>query len=102
GYLGYAYAIVGRRGEAEELAAEDDPASARHQVLIYAALGDRRRCFEALQQLAGADDVLADLYPEEPELAFLSDDPPMRVVRIQRGLSAHPPRVTGSAISLVH
>ena len=86
GYLGYAYAMVGRRREAEALAAEDDPAAARHQVLIYAALGDRERCFDALRRLAEADDVMADLYPGEPELISLRDDPRMRAFLHQRGL----------------
>ena len=88
GYLGYAYAIVGRRREAETLAVETDPAAARHQVLIYAGLGDRQRCFGALQAAAEADDAMADLYPGEPELASLRDDPRMRGFRRQRGLPA--------------
>jgi tetratricopeptide (TPR) repeat protein len=86
GYLGYVQAILGHRQEAEVIADEPDPAAARHQVLIYAALGDRDRCFKALQMLAEADDPIADLYPGEPELADLRDDPAMREFRFQRGL----------------
>lgn len=86
GYLGYAYAIVGRRHEAEQLALEDDPAAARHQVLIYAALGDRSRVYEALQKVAAMDDTMANSYPGEPELAFLRDDPRMTAFRHTRGL----------------
>ena len=89
-YLGYAYAIVGKRHEAEELAAEDDPQATRHQVLIYAGLGDYDRCFDALQQLAKANDVMANIYPGEPELAFLRNDPRMRAFRRQRGLPVNP------------
>ncbi len=81
GYLGYAYAMVGRRADAERLLAEVDPASARHQVLIYAALGDRERAFHALQQLAADDDFMADIYPGQPELASLRDDPRMKDFR---------------------
>jgi hypothetical protein len=88
GYLGYAYALAGHRPEAEALAAEADPAAARHQVLIYAGLGDRERCFEALRRVAEADDVMADLYPGEPELISLRDDPRMREFLHQRGLPA--------------
>jgi TolB-like protein/DNA-binding winged helix-turn-helix (wHTH) protein/Tfp pilus assembly protein PilF len=86
GYLGYAYARVGRRLDAERLAAEDDPAAARHQVLIYAALGDRAATFEALQKIADMDDFMADLYPGEPELAMLRDDPRMKDFRRIRNL----------------
>src|SRR3989441_2771630 len=86
GYLGYAYASVGRRGDAERLAAEEDPAAARHQVLIYAALGERERAFEALQKLAEMDDFMADVYPGEPELASLQDDARMKDFRRRRNL----------------
>ena len=86
GYLGYAYANVGRRNEAFRLAAEDDPARARHQVLIYAALGERWRVFDALRTLAETDDFMADLYPAEPELAALRDDPRMADFRRLRNL----------------
>jgi Flp pilus assembly protein TadD len=54
-YLGYAHALMGRRQDAEALAAEDDPAAVRHQVLIYAGLGDRERSFDPLSWRAGAD-----------------------------------------------
>ena len=86
GYLGYAYARAGRRADAERLAMEDDPAAARHDVLIYAALGDRDRVFEALRKLADLDDFMADVYPGEPELASLVDDLRMRDFRRQRNL----------------
>jgi tetratricopeptide (TPR) repeat protein len=89
GYLGYAYARTGRRGEAERLAEESDPAAARHQVLIYAALGDRERCFEALHELAEMDDFMADVYPGEPELASLRNDPRMEGFRRLRHLGSN-------------
>jgi TolB-like protein/Flp pilus assembly protein TadD len=89
-YLGYAYASVGRRDEAAALAAEHDPMVIRHRVLIYAALGEFDRCFEALNQLAHADDAMADLYPGEPELAFLRNDQRMRALRSQRRLASAP------------
>jgi hypothetical protein len=40
-------------------------------VLIYAGLGNRDRVFEVLREPDEADDVMADIYPAEPELAFL-------------------------------
>jgi tetratricopeptide (TPR) repeat protein len=86
GYLGYTYATIGRRHDAERLAIEEDPAAARHQVLIYAALGDRDRVFDALQKVAAMDDPMADLYPGEPELAFLRDDARMKNFRRIRNL----------------
>lgn len=89
-YLGYAYAKLGRRAEAEALASEDDPAAARHQVVIYAALGDSDRAFAALQQLARADDDLANLDPGEPEVASLRKDPRMRAFCAQRGIPLPP------------
>jgi serine/threonine-protein kinase len=51
GFLGYAYALSGRRKEAELLAVTnvDSPQS---EVLIYAGLGDMDRAFEALERMA--------------------------------------------------
>lgn len=42
--------------------------------------------FEALRTLAEMDDVMADLYPAEPELAALHDDPRMADFRRLRNL----------------
>ena len=86
GYLGYAYATVGLRDEAARLAAEEDPAAARHQVLIFTALDDRKGVFQALQMLVEMHDPMADIYPGEPELASLHDDPHMKDFRRQRNL----------------
>jgi TolB-like protein/DNA-binding winged helix-turn-helix (wHTH) protein/Flp pilus assembly protein TadD len=91
GYLGYAYAKVGRIADAEAIAAEPDPAAARHQALTYAGLGDAARCIAALKAIAGANDYMADLLPGEPELAALRNDPEMREFRRARGLPAAPP-----------
>jgi len=88
GYLGYAYAAVGRRRDAETIASEPDPAAARHQLLIYAALGDHDRCFAALQAMMQAGDWAVDFFPGDPELAPLRDDPRMQAFRRQRGLPA--------------
>ncbi len=55
-------------------------------MLIYAALGKRERVFEALRTLADADDYMADVYPGQPELAFLRDDPQMKDFRRGRNL----------------
>jgi TolB-like protein len=75
-----AYVRSGRRDEAERLAArhQDYP---HRRAIIYAALGDKDRTFEAL-------DRLADLEPHRvvdllsyPELAGLHDDPRFAALR---------------------
>ena len=86
GYLGCVYAKTGRRAEAEQIAAEDDVAKGRHQVLIYAGLGDTDRLFAALNALADNDDYIVDLYPFYPELGFVRRDPRMRELRRKRNL----------------
>ena len=88
GYLGYAYAKVGRTADAQAIAAEPDPAAARHQALTYAGLGDPARCVAALKAMADANDYMADLDPGEPELVALQNDPQMREFRRSRGLPA--------------
>lgn len=86
GYLGHTYAILGRRDDAERLAAEDDPAAARHQVLIYSALGEPERVLESLQKLADLDDFMADVYPLQPELVSLQHDARLKEFRRRRNL----------------
>ena len=51
GWLGYAYAVSGRRGEAEDLLQRNATLPQR-QALICAGLGDKDGAFEALEQLA--------------------------------------------------
>ena len=75
-----AYVMAGRRDEAERLAA-------RHQnyphrlAIIYAALGDKDRTFEALDRLALLEPhrVVDDL--SDPELAGLRSDPRFAALR---------------------
>ncbi len=84
--LGYAYAKVGRRNDAEAIAASDDPAILRHRVLIYSGLGDSDRTMQALKDDSAVHDGLVDVYPSYPELAWLRDDPRMKSFRQSRGL----------------
>ena len=86
GHLGYAYALLGQREKAEAMAAEADPAAARHQLLIYTALGDADRAFAALREMVQAQDYAVDWFPGDPELAPLRDDPRMTAFRRERGL----------------
>ena len=87
GVLGYAYAKSGNREKAQALANTNDPAVSRHRVLIYAGLGDKDRCFEALQVVASDHDGLADVYPSYPELAWLKNAPRMKAFRQSRNLN---------------
>jgi hypothetical protein len=85
GFLGYVYAKVGRRREAQELAvASQYP---HEQALIFAGLGDKDRTFEALDRVAtlGAQRLGRQL--NFPELAlFVRDDPRLQVLRHKVGL----------------
>ena len=59
GYLGYAYAISGRRAEAEALAARNHEFPQR-QAMIYSGLGDRDHAFEALERLAAINPAVRE------------------------------------------
>ena len=74
GYLGYAYAITGRRAEAEEQAAKN-AGLPHHQAIIYAGLGDRDRAFAAIAALAAVNPQRALSWLNRPELALLRGDP---------------------------
>jgi TolB-like protein/DNA-binding winged helix-turn-helix (wHTH) protein len=86
GFLGYAYASIGRRREAEQIAAEEDPAAIRHQAVIYAGLGEKDRVLEAFEKLAAMHDHIVDLYPLFPEFALMRDDARMKEFRHKRNL----------------
>jgi TolB-like protein/DNA-binding winged helix-turn-helix (wHTH) protein len=85
GYLGYAYAVSGRRAEAEALAAknEDHP---QRQVMIYAGLGDTDRAFAALDRFVAVNPRRAAAYLTRPELAQLRGDRRMVALRGKLGL----------------
>jgi TolB-like protein/DNA-binding winged helix-turn-helix (wHTH) protein/Flp pilus assembly protein TadD len=95
-YLGYAYAMMGRRREAEALADEPDAAALRQQLVIYTALGDREHAFAALHAMVEANDWAADWYPGDPELRSLREDPRMQEFRRQRGLTMDVPQIAGA------
>jgi len=81
----HAYVMAGRRDEAERLAARHQNYPHR-RAIIYAALGDKDRAFEALDQLALLEphrvvDLLA-----YPELAGLRGDPRFAALRRKFGL----------------
>jgi eukaryotic-like serine/threonine-protein kinase len=72
--LGYAYAIVGRRAEAETLAAAAAGVPLTEAV-IFAGLKDRDRTFAALERAAAIGDPKIGGALTYPELTFLRDDP---------------------------
>jgi tetratricopeptide (TPR) repeat protein len=80
GIRGYAYAVTGRRAEAEALAAGHPDLPGR-QMQVYAGLGDKDRTFEALNRLAEINWWLAAYLMQRPEMEFVRDDPRMTEVR---------------------
>lgn len=87
GYIGYLYAVTGRRDVAEALAAKH-PESAARQMLIYGGLGDRDRAFEALERTAALNWWRAATWMVRPEMAILRGDP--RVADLRRKLKLPP------------
>lgn len=72
-WIGWIYAKTGRRGDAEALAARN--AHLPHRpAMIYAALGDKDRAFDALERLAALNPRRAADFLNSPELAELHDD----------------------------
>jgi TolB-like protein/DNA-binding winged helix-turn-helix (wHTH) protein len=85
GYLGYAYAISGRRADAEALAARNHDYPQR-QAMIYAGLGDKDHAFDALERFAAVNPRRTGAYLTRPELAGLRGDPRMAALRVRLGL----------------
>jgi serine/threonine protein kinase/TolB-like protein len=85
GQLGYAYAVTGRRGEAEALAVEYAD-RITPLAFIYAGLGDKDRVFEALESMAARKDPRVQIYLSYPELAFIREDPRWAALRKKVGL----------------
>jgi tetratricopeptide (TPR) repeat protein len=79
-YVGYVYAVTGRRAEAEALATAlaHNPAQ---QLLIYGGLGDKERAFEALERLVGRNPWRAATWMHRPEVAIIRDDPRFGEIR---------------------
>src|SRR5262249_19080258 len=84
-YHAYAFTRAGRRSEAEKLAAENRqyPYSA---TIIYAALGDLDRAFEALDQTVEREPQRVPLLLTWPEMVRLRDDPRSLAIRKRFGL----------------
>ncbi len=85
GYLGYAYRRAARRAEAEKIAA-DVAFNAFSQALIFAGLGDKNRTLEALEHVIPLGALRIGRALNEPEFAFLRDDPRAKALRRRVGL----------------
>ena len=83
--LGYAYAVTGRRAEAEALAnaAANVPLT---QAIIYAGLGDYSRAFAALERGAAAGDPKIGGVHTYPVMVALRQDPRYGALRRRIGL----------------
>jgi tetratricopeptide (TPR) repeat protein len=79
-FLGYLYAITGRRDEAEALAAELAPA---RQFWVYGGLGDKDRAFEALDRAVTINpgSWVVATWMIRPEMNFLRGDPRFQAIR---------------------
>jgi tetratricopeptide (TPR) repeat protein len=83
--LGYAYARLGRRSEAEKLAI-DVAARPLQQADIFAGLGDKDRTLEALNRNGVVGPVRTAWILSSPEFALLRGDPRVRLLRAKVGL----------------
>ena len=91
GYLAYAYAMAGRRTEAEKLMAED-PLRFPHRgypyqfALAFAGFRDKDRTIELLERMAGVGPVRIGNVLNTPEFAFVQGDPRVKALRKHVGL----------------
>jgi TolB-like protein/Flp pilus assembly protein TadD len=85
GFLGYAYARVGRREDAEKLAVAS-PQNLFNQAIIFAGLGDKDRIFETLDRAAVTGPSRIGRELALPEYALLRGDPRLKALRKKVGL----------------
>jgi TolB-like protein len=86
GLLGYAYARAGRREDAEKIAAMTPSINPFNFALIFAGLGDKDRCFEALNRAVAAGPYRIGWVLAFPEFAMLRGDPRVKALRKKVGL----------------
>jgi len=82
-FLGYLYAITGRRDEAEALAAGFPPA---RSFWIYGGLGDKERAFEALDRAVTIQPWRVATWMIRPEMKILRGDPRFQAIRRRLGM----------------
>jgi tetratricopeptide (TPR) repeat protein len=83
-WMAHAYVLAGRRAEVEKLAAAHNHPF--RLAVIYAALGDRDRALEALDQARVTVPHRVGLLLRSPEVAALHGDPRFDAVRKKLGL----------------
>jgi TolB-like protein/tetratricopeptide (TPR) repeat protein len=86
GYLGYAYARAGRREDAEHLAETMPPINPFNVAVTFAGLGDKDRCFEALDRATSAGPYRIGWALASPEYAIARGDVRVRDLRNKVGL----------------
>ncbi len=86
GELGYAYALAGRREDAEKLAAATTPINPFNHAMIFAGLGDKDRTFAALDRGAAGGPARLGRALTFPEFALLKGDPRVKALRKKVGL----------------
>jgi predicted Zn-dependent protease len=85
GYLGYLYAVTGRRKEAEAVAAAQERFPGR-LMLIYAGLRDKDRAMGALEKTAKVNWWRAATWIHRPEMALLRGHPRLEALKKRLGL----------------
>ena len=85
GFLGYAYAVTGRRQEAERIARASANFPARH-ALVSAGLGDLDACIDALERMLDAGEPRAGIYLTLPELVAIRRHPRYAALRMRLNL----------------
>jgi serine/threonine-protein kinase len=82
----HAAVMIGRRAEVEALAADERQRSPYRRAFIFAALGDRERTLENLQQMAVVEPQRLGFVLRAPELAEFRGDPRFIAFRKRFGL----------------
>jgi tetratricopeptide (TPR) repeat protein len=86
GYLAYAYGLLGRRADAQEII-EADWRNPYHQALAYIGIGDKDQAIEALRRMAASGPVRIGLALAVPELDSIRNDPRIKALRKEVGLT---------------
>jgi TolB-like protein/Tfp pilus assembly protein PilF len=81
-----AFVLLGRRAEAEQLAAEHQDGPPSRLAVIYAALGDKDRTFDALDRMAVVEPQRLPIMLMYPEMAALRGDARFTALRKRFGL----------------